>query len=541
MSITRRCFLAGSAAVAAAGTVAGPAVARPSTQPGSPAPARIPTVREDHRAVIVGSGFGGGVSALRLAQAGVQVTLLERGIRWPTGPNARTFPEPGSNIADKRLLWFGTAPEALRTLLPTGFPRIGPVPPFPGLIDAVVGDTITALCGASYGGGSITYLGMSLQPSRAVFEEHFPSGIDYTRMDRVLYPRVAQMLQLQPPPDELIASPTYESARVFARNARRAGYQVDKVPVPVDWSYALAELRGEVRQSYTNNGSIGINNGGKHSVDVTYLAAAEATGRLDVRTLHEVTEVFETRDGRWEVHADHLDLAGRVIEKKILTTRALVMSAGSGNTPKILVRSAALGHIRDMPDALGTGWGTNGDLIYVWNDPAERFGAVQGGPVVYASEDWSNPTTANTVIQAGLPPLPADLRTAMMVGFGVSPDRGRFDYVGASDSVILRWPRDGDHAIREVMSRRAHRIAGPGSTLVDTNAIANTTWHGLGGACMGSVCDLDGRVLGKQGLYVVDGALIPGTTGACNPSITIAAIAERAMEAVVTHDVGTVI
>jgi hypothetical protein len=145
MSITRRSLLAGGAAAATVGAAvgmgaaAGPARAQPSPS----TPARIPTVREDHRAIVVGSGFGGGVAALRLTQAGVQVTLLERGIRWPTGPNARTFPEPGSNLADKRLLWFGTAPEALRTLLPTGFPRIGPVPPYPGLIDAVVGDTIT--------------------------------------------------------------------------------------------------------------------------------------------------------------------------------------------------------------------------------------------------------------------------------------------------------------------------------------------------------------------------------------------------------------
>ena len=57
---------------------------------------------------------------------------------------------------------------------------------------------------------------------------------------------------------------------------------------------------------------------------------------------------------------------------------------------------------------------------------------------------------------------------------------------------------------------------------------------------MGTVCDLEGRVHGQRGLYVLDGALIPGTTAACNPSMTIAAIAERAMDHIVADDVDPV-
>ena len=68
--------------------------------------------------------------------------------------------------------------------------------------------------------------------------------------------------------------------------------------------------------------------------------------------------------------------------------------------------------------------------------------------------------------------------------------------------------------------------------LAHTNDMVNSTWHALGGACMGTVCDLEGRVTGQEGLYVFDGALIPGTTAGCNPSMTIAAVAERAMDAV---------
>ncbi|UUZ59622.1 GMC family oxidoreductase [Nocardioides sp. B-3] len=77
--------------------------------------------------------------------------------------------------------------------------------------------------------------------------------------------------------------------------------------------------------------------------------------------------------------------------------------------------------------------------------------------------------------------------------------------------------------------------------LTDSHLIAPSTRHPRGGAAMGSVCDLEGRVHGARGLYVLDGALIPGTTAACNPSMTIAAVAERALERIVAEDVGSII
>ena len=54
---------------------------------------------------------------------------------------------------------------------------------------------------------------------------------------------------------------------------------------------------------------------------------------------------------------------------------------------------------------------------------------------------------------------------------------------------------------------------------------------------MGKVCDTFGRVERYPGLYVVDGALIPGSTACCNPSFTIAAIAERCMDEILAKDI----
>lgn len=525
-NLNRRSFL-GATAVAGLAAVAGTGVARAGVR------TRIPLTREDHRVVVIGSGFGGGVAALRLAEAGIPVLVLERGRRWPTGPNADTF--PNATAPDKRMLWYGSSPNL--------FGRPVPFDPYVGLLEAVPGDNMTALCAAGVGGGSLIYQGMSLQPSQAVFETHFPAELDWTRLNAVHYPRVARMLQLAQAPDELIGTPNYRAARVFADNARRAGLPVSKIPMPIDWNFALDETRGVMTPSYTDGtGALGVNNGGKHSVDVTYIAAAEATGLATVATQHNVTHVERAADGRWIVHVDRIDSDGTVLENKILTTGALIMAAGSLNTTKMLVRASATGAVPDLPDQLGQGWGTNADRIYVWSSIEQNFGTPQGGPVVFGSLNWDDPRTAHTVIQASIPPLGVDARSTMLVGYGVSNGRGHFGYDSARDQAQLRWPANGDSVIQDgSIDPTVRRIAGTGSILTDTNALFPSTWHPLGGANIGPVCDLDGRVHGQRGLYVLDGALMPGNTAACNPSMTIAALAERALDNIVARDLGTVI
>ena len=532
--VSRRSFLAGTAAAAVTagltGTGLGGQPAAATRVLGAPRAASVPVTSVDVRVVVIGSGFGGGVTALRLGQAGVPVLLLERGKRWPTGPNAETFPHAVS--VDKRANWMGSSISLLGIKIPV-------TDPYVGLVESVVGDNMTANCAAGFGGGSLVYQGMTLQPSAAVFNANFPQQLDYAKMSSIYYPRVASMLQIQTAPDDLINSPTYKPARIFASRAKDAGQSVEKIPMPIDWSFALRELKGEMKPSYTNGDcALGVNNGGKHSVDVTYLAAAEATGKVTVAIQHNVTDVEMASDGRWVVRADRIAEDGTVLEKKVITAKALVMAAGSCNTSKLLVRASGTGKIPDLPDALGGNWGTNADQICTWTNLTEDFTSPQGGPVVYGSKDWASPTSANTIIQASLPPLP-DLLSTVIVGYGVSSGRGKFVFDSSSGQAKLTWPSNGDSAIASVIRQRMNKITGPLAVIADSNSTP-TTWHPMGGASMGSVCDLSGRVLGHRGLYVLDGALLPGNSAACNPSMTIAAVAERALEDIIANDVSTV-
>ena len=136
-TITRRGLLGGGLAAAGAGLLAACA---PATV--------VPTRREERRRVVViGTGFGGSITALRLAQRGVDVTLVERGRRWASGTYG-AFPtmfEP-----DRRVSWLESGNTAAGNLIPSL-----PWQPYTGLLERIRGNGMDVVCAAAVGGGSL--------------------------------------------------------------------------------------------------------------------------------------------------------------------------------------------------------------------------------------------------------------------------------------------------------------------------------------------------------------------------------------------------
>ncbi|MFC5747747.1 GMC oxidoreductase [Actinomadura rugatobispora] len=518
----------GAAALGALGAAA------PGTAWARTAPARrVPTTEQRERAVIIGTGFGGGVTALRLAQAGVRTLVLERGLRWPTGPNATTFPRMAN--VDRRTSWLTN-----RSMLP-GIIKFWK--PYTGLIETLQENGMTLNCGAAVGGGSLMYHGMTLQPSEEHFALSMPTAAhDYDALNSWAYPTVARMLKVSTVPDDVLASAPYRSSRMFLDAAPKVGLEPFRVPLPVDWSFVRGELEGRYTPTYTTNDiSFGVNNGGKHSIDVTYLAAAEATGNIRVETLHVVRDIAMDAQKRWVVHVDRINTDGELQERKRITTDALFLNAGSPGTTRLLVKARAKRLVPDLPDAVGTQWGNNGDRIYAWALMNDDPGRPQGGPACVGGRATDDPIPY-TIIHAGLPvELPDFAKAMIVVGFGINKPAGTWRYDVLKDDAKLTWPSSGDAELQALMRKRFDRFTQTGGgILVDTNALEPSTWHSLGGVPMGGAVDRFGRVLGHRGLYVLDGARIPGSTGACNPSMTIAALAEHSMATLVRTDVGSV-
>nr|WP_239028443.1 GMC oxidoreductase [Pseudonocardia acidicola] len=521
-----------------------------------------PAVSEQrHRAVVIGAGLGGAIAAFRLARAGVQTLVLERGRRWPITPAGDTFPpflQP-----DRRSSYLTSSP-----VFPMQPPAV--YRPYTGLFEKVVGDGMSVLCGAGVGGSTLVYAGVWIRPSEAVFAATMPAGIDFGELDRVHYPRAAARVGIAPIPDDVLAHPNYAGTRPFLDQARRAGLPAERVANALDWDVVRAELAGRAVPSVTRGEYFcGVNSGARNSVDRNYLATAEKSGYVTVAPLHRVTGLGTDAAGRYRVDVERIDENGTVLERTAITADAVFLGAGSTGTSRLLVRARETGTLPELNDQVGRHWGNNGDRIYLRALVPQPTGGPQGGPMAVAirrAEDPADPVT----VAFGPAPLPFETHLMPLPGFGACRPAGEFRYDPGTDTVRLSWPGDGDAAaqrsVRDVLLRLVRAdggglltgltsaltelntglpegLHGPAtlateapSGLLDLGNLDPVTWHPLGGATLGTACDLYGRVHGYRGLYVTDGAMIPGSTGACNPSWTIAALAERCLDDIIARD-----
>ncbi|MGC0364125.1 cholesterol oxidase [Rhodococcus sp. 27YEA15] len=480
-----------------------------------------PVPRAHSEAIVIGSGFGASATALRLAESGTQVTILERGLRWPHDPQREIH--TSDMLADGRGVYRRTSFTNL-----TGLPVVCDY--FSGVLDATDYDHISVWRGAAVGGGSIVFTGVMIAPEKRFFDAVFGNSLSYDEMTSTWYPKVRRMLRLSPLPDDLYQAPNFGHSRRWDQDARLAGYS----PQPIDgiwnWDVVRSELAGGSRPSATvGDSNMGNSNGAKFDLTQNYIPAAEATGRATVCFGHEVTRIGREKNGRYTVDVESTDPTGAVLSRTTLTCDRLFLGAGSIGTSELLVRARATGALPDLNEHIGAGWGTNGDGGMV-----RSFGFSDG-------MQQAAPSASRIVDESGMPlslenwyvpGLPVNIGMLGTLGMTLDPQRAEFSYDANSDRVVLNWPEHGNDATVEALRAVQNKMSFAGTTLPSALPFAKDvnssfTAHPLGGAVLGRATDGYGRVKGYDGLYVMDGAAIPGSTGTVNPSLTITALAER--------------
>jgi cholesterol oxidase len=192
------------------------------------------------RNLIIGSGFGGAISALRLAQAGEPVTVLERGFKWPNSPRRNIFAT--DTIPDGWAFWFKT-----RVAMLSGLEAW--MDAFGGVMDATEYENMTVWRGACVGGGSVIFTGVMIQPDREYFDALIQGRLGYEEMEKVYYPRVRRMLNLSSMPEDIYQSGPFGHSRAWDDHVRMAGYAPCRIDSIFNWSVIRAELDGRARKS----------------------------------------------------------------------------------------------------------------------------------------------------------------------------------------------------------------------------------------------------------------------------------------------------
>ncbi|MFI9005845.1 GMC oxidoreductase [Actinosynnema sp. NPDC053489] len=486
--------------------------------------------------MIIGSGVGGSIAAFRLAEAGVENVVLERGRRWPVTPAGDTFPAFPS--PDSRLVWLdddstplpaagGPLLSLVRRALSAALPRST------GLLEVNAQDGVVILSGAGVGGGTLVYGGVLAQPRRDVFQRLFPPELDYDEFDRVYYPRARERLVAEPFPDDLLAREPYRSNRLWSLAAARSGLPTETIVGNFDFDTVRGELDGARRASAVigQYHFTGCNSGAKMSVDRTYLARAEASGKTTVQALHRATHVSRDRTGLYRVIAERLEEDGTAVERLVFVCDRLIFAAGV-HTPRMLLTARETGALPRLHESIGKGWGSNGDHLTMIRTSPVPVGAPQGGPpaVLVRNSDGTAGVMHSPM------PFPVGPRLLTCLGMGI-PDRFGQWTMTADGKTKLIWRAEFDATSRRAVDDIVRHVARyvPGGRPVTPDPPHHPiVAHAVGGAVLGRSTDAYGRLLGHSGLYCLDGALMPGSTGAVNPALTIAAVVERCLDHIIT-------
>lgn len=530
--VTRRRFIVGT------GSTLG-ALALPSWWTAAVATPRKALAAGDHvPALVIGSGYGGAVAALRLTQAGIATHIVEMGQSWTTpGSDGKIFCDMLN--PDGRSYWLRT-----KTDQPLGYflgiPVNKTIPKYAGVLDSESFAATRIYQGRGVGGGSLVNGGMAVTPKRAYFEEVLPS-VNSDEMYTTYFPRANAGLGVNTIDQAWFeTTDCYQYTRVSRMRANNAGYATTFLPNVYDFDYMKREAANQAVRSALASEVIYGNNYGKRSLDKTYLAAAAATGRLTITTLHTVTSVSPATGGGYTVAMNQLDTSGNTVATKTVTADRVFFAAGSVGTSKLLVSMKAQGKLPNLPAAVGQGWGNNGNVM-VARAGLDLTGSLESGMPSMGIDNWSDP---NGPVFAEIAPFPAGIETWINLYLAITknPNRAAFTFNSSTGKVDLSWQASYTQPSIDAAKRVFDAINKKAGTIYRTDLFGvYKTWgddfvyHPLGGCVLGKATDNYGRVPGYSGLYVVDGSLVPGSIGV-NPFVTITALAERNMAKIISTD-----
>ncbi|MBW3652300.1 MAG: GMC family oxidoreductase [Actinobacteria bacterium] len=322
---------------------------------------------EHFDAVVVGSGFGGSVTAYRLADAGHSVCLLERG--KPFGPNS--FPR--SPLGMKRQFW-------------------DPSEGLHGMFNVWSFADIDAIVASGLGGGSLVYANVLLRKDEDWFVREQPGkgswedGYEYWPVTRAdldpHYDRVERMMNVQKYPLEQDPYDKTLKTLAFRDAAQKLGLDWRLVNLAVTFANdgdppTVGEpikedrpnIHGATRLTckLTGECDLGCNHGSKNSLDFTYITAAWHAG-ADIRTRHEVRSL-QPRDGggyrvEYVVHepeSEGTPTDTSRLDRHSVTCDRLILSAGTLGTTYLLLKNRSA--FPGLSPALGSRFGGNGDLL----------------------------------------------------------------------------------------------------------------------------------------------------------------------------------
>ena len=313
----------------------------------------LDTIKPHYDVVVIGSGYGGGVSALRLARAGKGVCVLERGREFVTGEFPSRFPEMRQQMQ--------VTGRRVRTGSPTG------------LYDVRLGEDMHILVGCGLGGGSLINAGVALRPDPRVFADPvWPGPIADDGLLDEGYKRAKTWLRpmLAPRAAEM------QKFRTFQAASHALGTVPNAAPVVVSFAETVNPA-GITQPACTNCGDCcgGCNVGAKNTVAMTYLPAAAAAG-AEIFTHTKVSHVAKCRTGaRWAVRFHALEETTAAGREREITADVVILSAGTLGSTEILLRSRDRGLA--LSDRIGARFSANGDIIafgYGARDPVCAVG-----------------------------------------------------------------------------------------------------------------------------------------------------------------------